>query len=53
MMMVGYAAQKSLLPVNIESIEKALDMNGVAISSTAKHSTWVDSLRTTQVPCLI
>jgi indolepyruvate ferredoxin oxidoreductase len=28
---VGYAAQKGLLPVGIESIEKAVELNGVAV----------------------
>ena len=31
MLMVGYAAQKGLLPVRVESIEQALDLNGVAV----------------------
>jgi indolepyruvate ferredoxin oxidoreductase len=29
--MVGYAAQKGLLPVGIESIERAVELNGVAV----------------------
>ena len=36
MLMVGYAAQKGLLPVRVESIEKALDLNGVAVDLNRK-----------------
>jgi indolepyruvate ferredoxin oxidoreductase len=30
MLMVGFAYQKGLLPVGIESIERAIELNGVA-----------------------
>jgi len=36
MMMVGYAAQRGLLPVNVESIESAIEMNGVAVELNRK-----------------
>jgi indolepyruvate ferredoxin oxidoreductase len=36
MMMVGYAAQKGLIPVSIDAIEKSIELNGVAVDMNKK-----------------
>ena len=32
-MMIGYAAQKGLLPISVEAIERAIEINGVAVEA--------------------
>jgi indolepyruvate ferredoxin oxidoreductase len=38
--MVGYAAQKGLLPVSLEAIERAIELNGVAIEFNKRALIW-------------
>jgi len=37
---VGYAYQKGLLPVSAEAIEKAIELNGVAVAMNSESFTW-------------
>ncbi|MCF6320876.1 MAG: indolepyruvate ferredoxin oxidoreductase family protein [Rhizobiaceae bacterium] len=39
-MMIGYAAQKGLLPISIEAIERAIEINGVAIDANKLAINW-------------
>jgi len=39
-MMVGYAAQKGLLPVSPASIEKAIELNAVAVNANKRAFNW-------------
>ena len=38
--MLGYAVQKGLIPLSVESIEKAIQLNGVAIKSNLHTLSW-------------
>ncbi|MBP5858864.1 indolepyruvate ferredoxin oxidoreductase family protein [Marivibrio halodurans] len=38
--MVGYAAQKGLLPVSLEAVERAIELNGVAIEFNKRALLW-------------
>jgi len=40
MLMVGYAYQKGLLPLSVEAIEKALELNGVAVDFNKQAFLW-------------
>ena len=40
MFMLGYACQKSLVPVTSEAIERAIELNGVAITSNLETFRW-------------
>lgn len=39
-MMIGYACQKSLLPVSPDSIEKAIELNAVAVPANKRAFNW-------------
>ena len=39
-MMVGYACQKGLLPVSAEAIEKAIELNAVAVNANKRAFNW-------------
>jgi indolepyruvate ferredoxin oxidoreductase len=39
-MMLGMAAQKSLIPIEISSLEKAIELNGVAIEQNLRAFNW-------------
>lgn len=39
-MMVGYAYQRGLLPISLVAIEKAIDLNGVAVKFNKKALDW-------------
>lgn len=39
-MMLGIAAQKNLIPIDITSLEKAIELNGVAITQNLKAFNW-------------
>lgn len=39
-MMVGYAAQKGLLPVNVASLERAIELNAVAVNANKLAFNW-------------
>ena len=38
--MVGFAAQAGLLPVSVESIEQAIQLNGIAVESNLRTFAW-------------
>ena len=38
--MVGHAAQRGLIPVSIEAIERAIELNGVAVESNLRALAW-------------
>ncbi len=38
--MLGYAIQRGLVPVSLEAIERAIDINGVAVASNKKALSW-------------
>jgi len=38
--MVGYAWQKGLIPLSLEAIERAIDLNGVAVAANKKSLLW-------------
>ncbi len=38
--MVGYAAQRGLIPVSIEAIERAIELNGVAVEANTRALAW-------------
>ncbi len=38
--MVGYAWQKGLMPLSIEAIERAIELNGVAVEANKQAITW-------------
>lgn len=40
MFILGYAIQKGLIPVELSSIEKAIELNGVAINANKQAITW-------------
>ena len=40
MFMLGYAFQKGLVPLKLESIEKAVELNGVAVRASLQAFTW-------------
>ncbi len=40
MFMLGYAFQKGLVPLNLESIEQAIELNGVAIRASNQSFLW-------------
>ncbi len=39
-MMIGYASQKHLLPLSVNSLEKAIELNGVSIEQNLKAFNW-------------
>ena len=39
-MMLGMAAQKGVIPIEISSLEKAIELNGVAIEQNLRAFTW-------------
>ena len=39
-MMLGIAAQKELLPIEIDSLKKAIELNGVAIEQNLRAFNW-------------
>ena len=38
--MLGYVAQRGLLPVGLDSIERAIELNGVAVDSNKRTLSW-------------
>ena len=38
--MVGYAAQRGLIPVSIDAIERAIELNGVAVEANIRALSW-------------
>ena len=40
MFILGYAIQKGLIPVELSSIEKAIELNGVAVNANKQAITW-------------
>ena len=40
LLMVGYALQKGLLPLSVEAIEKAIELNNVSVSQNLKALSW-------------
>ena len=39
-MMIGYASQRRLLPLSVNSLEKAIELNGVSIEQNLKAFNW-------------
>ena len=39
-MMLGIAAQKELLPIEVDSLQKAIELNGVAIEQNLRAFNW-------------
>lgn len=40
MFMLGYAIQKGLIPIELKNIEKAIELNGVAVQANKQAITW-------------
>jgi len=38
--MLGYAVQRGLIPVSLEAIERAIDINGVAVAANKRSLSW-------------
>ncbi len=38
--MLGYAWQKGLIPISLEAVERAIDLNGVAVESNKRSLLW-------------